>query len=188
MPYVPRTSITSPTVMQDNPWWYSSGNIYYPTYGLPNCTCYCYGRVGEYSGAFDTRLPGGNGGQWWPNAAAAGILPMGQEPALGAIACYADLNGNYLGHVSIVEEIDSAGYIRTSNSGWPSTYFWYSNWLTPGDYTEPWMHQPGSSGLPRDYYCQGFIYVYELPPTPGGSDDDYYMLWLQNERLKKKWS
>lgn len=180
MAFTPRTSTTVPTAMQNNSWWYSSGNIYYPTYGLPNCTCYCYGRIGEILGHFETRLPGGDGGQWWPNAVAQNRLPLGQTPALGAIACYADLNGVYLGHVSVVEEIDSSGRIRTSNSGYPSSYFWYSGWLTAGDYTESWMHQGG-----RDYYCQGFIYAYEVPSSGGITDEDYYILWLQNEGLKR---
>lgn len=177
MPYVPRTSTTSPTAMANNPWWYSTGNIYYPNYGLPNCTCYCFGRIGELKNAFDYSLPGGNGGDWWPNAVSAGVIPTGQTPALGAIACYADLNGVYLGHVSIVEEIDSSGNIRTSNSGYPSTYFWYSGWLTAGDYTENWMHQNG-----RNYYCQGFIYAYDLPPTPGDPKE-----WLFAIRYKRRW-
>ena len=164
MAYVPRTSTTVPTAMQNNPWWYSTGNKYYPNYGLPNCTCYCYGRVGELLGHFDTRVPSGDGGQWYPNAVAAGQLQVGSTPALGAISCYADRNGVFLGHVSIVEEIDANGNIRTSNSGYPDTYFWYSGWLTAGDYTEGWMHQGG-----RDYYHQGFIYAYEEPsPTPTG--------------------
>lgn len=176
MPYVPRTSTTSPTPMQDNPWWYSTGNIYYPRFGLPNCTCYNFGRVAEYQGAFNYNLPGGNGGEWYPNAVAAGILPVGTIPVLGAIACYADRNGVYLGHVSIVEEIDANYNIRTSNSGYPSSYFWYSGWLAAGDYTESWMHQGG-----RDYYFQGFIYPGEVPPAPG-EDEELLLMLLRRRR------
>lgn len=161
MAYVPRTSTTSPTPMQNNPWWYSTGNKYYPNYPLPNCTCYCYGRVGEFMGAFDTRVPNGNGGEWYPNAVAAGELQVGQVPQLGAIACYYDPSGVYLGHVSIVEEVDENWRIRTSNSGYPDTYFWYTDWLSYDDgYLENWMIQ-------RGYEFQGFIYPYDTPPEPG---------------------
>ena len=163
MAYVPRTSTTSPTAMQGNPWWYSTGNKYYPGFPLPNCTCYCYGRVGEFMGAFDTRVPSGDGGQWYPNAVAAGELQVGQVPQLGAIACYYDTTGQFRGHVSIVEEVDENWRIRTSNSGYPDVYFWYSNWLSYEDgYLESWMTQGG-----RHYAFQGFIYPYDTPPEPG---------------------
>lgn len=114
-------------------------------------------------GAFDTRVPSGDGGQWYPNAVAAGELQVGQIPQLGAIACYYDTTGQFRGHVSIVEEVDENWRIRTSNSGFPDVYFWYSDWLSYEDgYLESWMTQGG-----RHYAFQGFIYPYDTPPEPG---------------------
>lgn len=157
MAFIPRTSITDPTQMQDNPWWYSNGNKYYASgYGLPNCTCYCCGRVGEYKGEFDARIPNGDGGQWFPNAVAADNVPYGNEPALGAIACWYDPNGTYLGHVAIVEEIYPDGSLMLSNSGYPSSYFWTATVTPQNNYTEQWA-------LDRGYVLQGFLYFYEEP-------------------------
>ena len=174
MSFVPRLSVNSPTYMgatseypNGNPWWYSNGNKYYRSgYGLPNCTCYCYGRVGEYLGDFDVRVPNGDGGQWYPNAVSAGLLPVGSTPALGAIACWYDPNGQYAGHVAIVEEIATDGTLTLSNSGWidrpvpPWTFnFWVSYVNSSNGYREQWM-------VNRGYQLQGFIYTYEEPPTP----------------------
>lgn len=155
MAYVPRTSTTSPTAMQNNPWWYSTGNIYYPNNPLPNCTCYTYGRIGEINGEFNTDLPLANGGDWYDRVASAGIIPVGFLPAVGGIVTYKDPQGQYFGHCCVVEEIDSQGRIRTSNSGYPDVYFWYSNWLSPEDgYLESWM-------MDRGYVYQGCIYTYD---------------------------
>lgn len=168
MAFVPRLSTLTPTDMTNNPWWYSSGNKYYASgYGLPNCTCYCYGRVGEYLGAFDTRVPNGDGGQWYPNAVAAGELPVGGEPALGAIACWYDPGGYYAGHVAIVEDIqDNGNTLILSNSGWvrpipPSDpfNFWTATVTRDYNYTETWARA-------RGYVLQGFIYTYQEPTPP----------------------
>ena len=54
--------------MQGNPWWYSNDNIFYAAgYGLPNCTCYSYGRYAEARGDW-ADLPSGNGGDWYDAA------------------------------------------------------------------------------------------------------------------------
>lgn len=162
MAFVPRLSTTSPTQMQGNPWWYSTGNIYYPTWGMPNCTCYTYGRVGEENGYFRTDLPGGNGGQWYPNAVAAGNIPHGYFPQIGGIMCWYDPAGQHDGHVAVVEEIDpSTGVVTTSNSGWQSTYFWLDHLTYGGSFVdEPWLQN-------RGYVYQGCLYVLEAdPPTP----------------------
>ena len=136
--------------MLNNPWWYSSGNIFYSSgYGLPNCTCYAYGRYAEIRGAF-ANLPTGDAGTWWDRASG---FTKGQTPALGAIACYASLSGTGgPGHVSVVEEINGS-QITTSNSGWGGPYFWTATVDAANGYTESWMSDAG-----RDYYLQGFIY------------------------------
>ena len=163
MAYIPRLSTSSPTVMQNNPWWYSSGNRFYAAgYGLPNCTCYCYGRTGEITGAFNTDLPYGDGGTWYNYIVSRGIIPVGSEPKLGAIACWYDPNGVYAGHVAQVEEISAdRNTITLSNSGYPSNYFWTASVTRANNFTEQWA-------LNRGYVLQGFIYVYNdpTPPTP----------------------
>ena len=171
---VPRTSTTNPTNMSGNPWWYSSGNPFYPNYPLPNCTCYAYGRVGEICGAFNTNIPLGNAGTWYPTAEAQGILPVGQEPAAGAIICWYDPNGNNLGHVAIVEYVNDDGSIFTSNSGYPSDYFWTKTLTRSSGYIDSWM-------ISRDYVCQGFIYTYDMPPV--SEDDALLLLALRRRRI-----
>ena len=172
----PRTSTTNPTQMINNSWWYSSGNIYYPNFGLPNCTCYCYGRIGEILGHFETRLPSGNAGNWYPNAVGQGLLPLGSEPAAGSVICWYDPNGIYLGHVAVVEYVNDDGSIFTSNSGYPDNYFWTATLTRASGYRENWM-------ISRGYQLQGFIYAYDMPPSSGGTPEDYYMMWLQGEGL-----
>lgn len=170
MAFVPRLSEHSPTEMRnpDNPWWYSNGNIYwaYPTdhrYGMPNCTCYCYGRTGEIRGAFDTRLPGDDAGEWYNRVVAAGTIPVGYAPRIGCIMVFRDkpnprVHNN--GHVATVEQINSDGSVVTSNSGYQSTYFWTETLRPENGYLSSWMEDEH-----HDYYYQGCIYVYD-PPTP----------------------
>lgn len=163
MAFVPRLSEYSPNPMRGNPWWYSTGNIYYPTWGMPNCTCYTYGRVGEENGHFRTDLPSGNGGQWYPNAVTAGVLPYGYLPQVGGIMCWYDPTGVHDGHVSVVEEIDPAtGVVTTSNSGWQSPiYFWLDHLTFGNDFVDEQWYQD------RGYVYQGCLYVLENdPPTP----------------------
>ena len=156
MPFTPRLDDTG---MLNNPWWYSSGNIFYPAYGLPNCTCYAYGRYAEIRNAF-APLPGNDAGDWYVNATA---FSRGSAPALGAIACYTSPSGQFPGHVSVVEEIAADGTLTTSNSGWGGPYFWVAYVTLSGGYLEPWMRSGG-----RDYVFQGFIYNDEQPIPPGG--------------------
>lgn len=133
--------------IRDSPWWYSTGNIFYAAgYGMPNCTCYAYGRFAEIAGAFQ-KLPGGNGGEWW---AQSEPLPYkrGQEPKLGAVICF---NGNP-GHVAVVEEISDGGEnILTSNSAYQGTFFWTETLTKSAGYVPTWARNLG-------YSLGGFIY------------------------------
>lgn len=154
--FIPRLSTSSPTPMLNNPWWYSNGNIFYASgYGLPNCTCYAYGRYAEIRGAF-AALPSGDAGTWYDNATA---FERGQAPRLGAIICWHDPTGVYAGHVAVVEEIQNDGTINTSNSAWGGEYF-YTAYRSPPDYYIP--YHDGA------YTFQGFIYLdsQPTPPTP----------------------
>ena len=84
------------------------------------------------------------------------IIKQDKHLGYGAVICFYDNNGG-AGHVAIVEEIQSDGTIRCSNSAWQSTFFWVST-ITPnaqGRYN--WSH----------YTFQGFIYnPYSDTPTP----------------------
>lgn len=144
--------------MQGNKWWYSSGNPFYLVgYGLPNCTCYAYGRAGEICGAFQD-LPTGDGGTWYP--AAATKFERGDTPELGAIVCFASLSGGYAGHVAVVEQIYNDSIV-TSNSAWNGNYFWTETLYKSNSYLAGWMTKS------RDYYLQGFIYIDGTAPGPG---------------------
>lgn len=164
MPFVPRLSENDPTPIRGNPWWYSSGNIYYAYgHGMPNCTAYAYGRFAEIANQFVPELGGigahGDAKQWWDDTTA---LAKGSTPALGAVACWGSTASNHGGHVAVVEQIDqSTGDIFTSNSAYNSTYF-YTQW-----YYKSNNYYNGSWG--GIYYFQGFIYN----PWGGVGASDY---------------
>lgn len=137
--------------MSGNPWWYSSGNIFYAAgYGLPNCTCYAYGRYAEIRNAFQTLLPTGDAGTWWAAAQNTPGLSTGQVPALGAIICYGD-NPARPGHVAIVEEIHSDGSLTISESGYRAFYFRATTVRREDNWRAGWVISYG-------YQFQGFIY------------------------------
>lgn len=163
----PRLTEYTPTPMQGNKWWYSTRNIYYPNFGLPNCTCYTYGRIAECNNEWKN-LPGMDAKKWYDDLVDYGQYPIGGQPKLGGIMCYAPLaidpddpddpSNVYGGHVSVVEEIeyDSNNNIVscvTSNSAWQGTYFWTERVYARDGFLASWM------GMPRNYYYQGCVYV-----------------------------
>lgn len=151
MAFTPRLSSAG---MRGNPWWYSSGNrLYAANYGLPNCTCYAYGRYAEIRGAF-APLPTKDAGKWYGLATR---FQRGNTPALGAVICYCHPTGKRAGHVAIVEIIHSNGDITTSNSAWNGTYFWTERVTRASGYRAPWCKRAG-------YVFQGFIYNDDYAP------------------------
>lgn len=171
MPFTPRFNTNG---MDSVPWYLTNGNWFYANgYYFPapngNCTWYAYGRYAEVNNAF-ANLPLGNAGTWYENATSfrRGDFASGALPELGAIVCFKSLSGNYLGHITVVEQINSDGSIIVSNSGYQSTvtsntYFWTATVRRENQYRESWYTSGG-----RDYYCQGFIYQDSspTPPTP----------------------
>lgn len=139
----------------DNPLWYDDNPFYQAGFGLPNCTCYVWGRWYEILGE-KPDLPLGDAKTWYPEAESHG-LKIGSTPQLGAIICTYYDNG---GHVAVVEQINSDGTIVTSNSGYPSTFFWTETLSPDNNYLAPWM--------PGEAYTQGFIYLpfSPVPPDP----------------------
>lgn len=168
-PYNPRLSDAG---MYGNPYWYSR-SPFYPNDGLPNCTCYAFGRWWECSDInhdFSNypNLCTGNAEDWFNyNDGYA----RGTAPALGAVACWADGPFSGLGHVAIVEEIHPDGSITVSDSAWNGWYF-DTHVFYPPDY------------LPAaGYVFQGFIYN----PITGGGPGPFPPGWWKKVWMYKKW-
>ena len=155
--YVPRTTFPGKVAPYYVP---NSANNPAP-YKNGNCVWYAWGRAFEILG----RRPEiyGNGRDWWQYNINHNLFPYGQEPRVGAIACWWGDNKYYtLGHVAVVEEIRN-GVVYTSAS----------NWGGPPWYYGVKQNVPG---------FQGYIYIYNQPTPPpkpdhlplpvNGSDDD----------------
>ena len=161
MAYQPRLNSTG---MQMSRYWYSPMNPFFVAgYGLPNCTCYAFGRfweINNYYGHGNTapRLPTGNAEEWFD---AATNYDRGQSPKLGAIICFANPQWQGVGHVGVVEEIHANGEIVTSNSAWQGQYFFLETLQPDGNGKYHWA---GGGGV--QYISLGFIYN---PYVEGGS-------------------
>ena len=167
--------------MRNNPYWYSRNPFYLAGYGLPNCTCYAWGRAFEL---LDTNrdysnpptLSTGNAEDWYGYTQDG--YDRGPTPRLGAIACWADGPFSGDGHVAVVEEIDpDTGVITCSNSAYGGQYFYLTH-LSPPDY------------LPAaGYVFQGFIYIPVAGGTPWWSSGNGWLfkrsLWHKEENLIK---
>lgn len=165
MAYTPRLNDNG---IRDNYKWYSRNPFYIAGYGLPNCTCYAWGRFWEIgdpnnTGANRPHLPTGNGNQWYNQV--IGYEKNNYTPKLGSVICF---GGASPGHVAIVEEIrDNGDTIVTSNSDWQGRFF----------YTETLRRRPdGKFRHPHRsklYLSQGFIYnpYVDISPTPTPSGD-----------------
>lgn len=160
--FVPRLNSRG---IRGNPYWYSRNPFYQAGYGLPNCTCYAWGRFWECSDItqdYSNRpnLSTANAEDWYGHTSDG--YERGQEPQLGAVACWADGPFSGDGHVAIVEEIHANGSITCSNSAYGGSY-WYLTTLSPPNY------------LPAaGYRFQGFIYN----PIVGGLPWWKRNLWI----------
>lgn len=149
MSFTPRLTDSG---MQNNKYWYSENPFYISGYGLPNCTCYAWGRTWEIAPLHKPTLPTGNAETWYGNVG----LPYtkGTTPKIGAIMCWSHPSSG--GHVAIVEKING-DTITTSNSAWGGQYF----------YTKTYTVGNEDNGK---YKFQGYIYnPYvdgTLPPRP----------------------
>ena len=142
--YTPRLNSNG---MEGSIYWYSGNPFYIAGYGLPNCTCYAWGRFWEISdpngdGSNKPTLPTSDAGKWFEKVSG---YETGNTPKLGAVICWSANDGG-AGHVAIVEEIKANGDIVVSQSGWGSSYFWTSTVYKENGYN--------TSG----YTFQGFIY------------------------------
>lgn len=120
MSFTPRLSAPSYT----SKYWYSANPFYHAGYGLPNCTCYAWGRFYEILGS-KPKLSLSNAEDWWGHADG---YQRGQKPKVGAVICWrkgkAGNGADGAGHVAIVEKVYSDGSILISQSGWNSSRFW----------------------------------------------------------------
>lgn len=118
-----------------NPFWVSN-------YGMPNCTCYAYGRAYEILKK-DPHLPTGNGATWYDSVTG---YEKGQTPKKGAIACYSGGQDGY-GHVSFIEKVKTDTVIISQSDFYGTKPYGYSTYELP--------HNCHLSGL----NFMGFIYV-----------------------------
>ena len=139
--YVTRLSAPSKTSK-----YYYSDNIFYQCgYGMPNCTCYAWGRWYELLG-YKPKLCTRNAENWYDFNDG---YKRGQTPRQGAIGVWAKGvvgNGNDgAGHVMTVEIVHSDGSVTFSSSAWGGANF-YTQKLANGFYL-------------RGYRFLGFIYL-----------------------------
>ncbi len=153
--FIPRLTRSG---IYNSKFWYDDRNpLYLGGYGLPNCTAYAWGRFWELTGKVPN-LPAWDAGDWYDDEKTVENYQRGQEPRLGAIACY---GGGSSGHVAVVEAIHDDGSITLSQSGysrdyWDETedplFFWTSRVYKNDGYREWWAINSGE-------YLQGFIYL-----------------------------
>ena len=143
--FVQRT--TAPT--KDNAYYYANNPFYKSGWGMPNCTCYAWGRFYEITGTYP-KLSTANAENWWGYSDG---YARGQTPKRGAVMCWrkgvAGDGDDGAGHVAIVEAVHSDGSITTSESGWNDSRFWWENTRTNSN---------GRWGSGSAYTFQGFIY------------------------------
>ena len=110
--YTPRLTAPDSSI----PYYSTALNVYHQTgTPMPNCVAYAYGRIYEMNGEAPL-LTHGSAGDWYGMNKRAGYYPYGQEPQVGAVACWS-------GHVAIVEKVNSDGSVTVSESHWGGTYF-----------------------------------------------------------------
>mgnify|MGYP002624911868 CR=1 FL=1 len=140
--YTPRVNAPDPT----DPRYYSDDNIFYAAdYGMPNCTCYAWGRAYEITGEKPELSPY-DACTWYAYNAENSIYDYADEPQEGAIACFAYADGGS-GHVAVVEEV-ADDTLLLSNSAYSGTEFYLDT--VPAD--DP-------SGGREGWIFQGYIYV-----------------------------
>lgn len=135
--------------------YYTSENIYYNSgYGMPNCTCYAYGRIYEILGK-EPNLCHYDASEWYDYNKEHGYYTYGKTPKIGAVACW---NYGTSGHVAVVEAIVGDKIIM-SQSG----YGYLNFYLSLEDY-----NNPGQEG----WNFQGYIYPGEF--TSAGFEGELY--------------
>lgn len=128
--------------------YYSDENTYYKyDYGMPNCTAYAWGRAFEILNEAP-KLSTGMANEWYDYNKKYHYYTYGTTPRVGSVMCW---NGDWGGHVAIVEKIDGKR-ITISNSSYGGDNF----------YT-----QTDTLDYIKRYYkgFQGFIYLGDFTPA-----------------------
>lgn len=127
--------LTSPS--RSNAYYNSELNVYSQAgYPMPNCVAYAFGRVYEITGE-KPLITRGSAGEWWSINKRKGYYEYGQEPRLGAVACWSN-------HVAVVEKIDGTT-VTASQSHWGGNYF------------DTTVFESGTNRFGQKFY--GYIYM-----------------------------
>lgn len=162
MKFNPRTTAPSET----NPYYIrKSAGGYNPciaVYGkscLPNCVGYAFGRFMECTGDRNCTLSTHDAYKWYGYRDG---YNRGTSPKLGAVMCW---TGGNIGHVAIVEGINSDGTLQVSESWYKKKRFNYAvaHKDKNGMYQLGWTAKKG-------YRFQGFIYNPQFEDTGGAGD------------------
>ena len=133
---------------------------------IGECTWYVWGRAYEILG-HRPNISRGHAKDFYTYNLNSGAYPYGNEPKLGAIACFAPNNhARWTGHVAIVEAVGGDGSVILSEYNFVSRHAFSANrYLNPTE-ARTWV--------------QGYIYLRpddpvipdHIPGPVGGSDDD----------------
>lgn len=156
MNFIPRDKAPSKT----NKFYYSDINTYYKNgYGMPNCTCYTYGRGLEITNGTADLPKNANAHSWWSITKG---YTKDNKPSVGAIMCFSGGNSGK-GHVCMVEYCYANGDVKTSNSIYKGTNFYMQT-----------LHYPYNYGKLK---FQGFIHLLKEPePVPPTPEHVYYIV------------
>lgn len=161
--------------MEGLPYWQSQNPYTARGNGLPNCTCYAYGRWWEILGSPVSDLGNlGNAGNWYTNV--SNNISKGYSPHLGGIMCWhRPGSAEGIGHVAVVEQILEDGNIITSNSGYTrdpdemeQRYFWTEEVFQQAGYRSNWEVNYG-------YTYQGCLYLPSDPVNHEWISDNRYL-------------
>ena len=133
---------------------------------IGECTWYVWGRAYEILG-YRPNISNRYAKDFYAYNLNSGAYPYGNEPKLGAIACFAPHNhAHWTGHVAIVEAVGTDGSVILSEYNFVSRHAFSANrYLNPTE-ARTWV--------------QGYIYLRpddpvipdHIPGPVGGSDDD----------------
>lgn len=140
---------------KDDAHFYSDNIFYRCGFGLPNCTCYAWGRFYELLDVLGVegspKLQTSNAENWYEDEY---FYSKGKTPKLGAVIVWKQGEYHYsvdgMGHVGIVEEIKKDGSIVVSQSGYTNKKLFY---LTEHNnkYEKPGYQFEGFIYLPKDF-------------------------------------
>lgn len=142
--YTPRLSFDDVVSGSSSYKYYYTDNVFYKSgYGLPNCTCYAWGRAYEILGS-KPNLPTGDAGSWVANL--GGAYPVSKDnPQLGDVCCWS--GGSNGGHVAVIESIDG-DTATISESAWQGFTFNTST-----------ISKSNNWGYGSNYTLNGFIHI-----------------------------